>query len=175
MRSKVQKSPNNESFIVQYNPDSVPFSSDRSHQENADDICPLFVDSAIWIRIRYYSRFRRIINYLDTNPSLVVHLDDLAKASYMSSTALSKLFKAKTGATLKHFLSSYKISKAHEMMIATDSSITEIADALGFASLSTFERTFRRITGQTPREYRTQVLTKNRILICNDNGALHTP
>ena len=131
---------------------------------------PRFVDPTIWVRLHYYSRFRKIVNYLEANSACVVNLAALAKVGCMSTTAFSKLFKVKIGITVKYFVSAYKISKAHEIMINSDLSITEITNALGFVSLSTFERTFQRITGQTPSQYRIGILKTREILPCDHKG-----
>ena len=55
----------------------------------------------------------------------------------------------------KALLTQIRIIKAREML-RTDSrpNITEVAMTVGFSDLSHFERSFRSIVGQTPREYR---------------------
>ena len=40
------------------------------------------------------------------------------------------------------------------MLRQTERSVTDICMAVGFTSLGTFSRTFRKIVGQSPREYR---------------------
>jgi AraC-like DNA-binding protein len=139
--------------------DEIPFS-----------LCPRFVDAKVWMRLQYYARFRKLLRYLDQNLADPVRLDDVAKISCMNPTSFSKLFKARVGITLRRFVGAYKIGKAHELMMSRDLSITEIARALGFATLSTFERTFRRITGCTPSHYRTRLLEKTGLLVRNQDG-----
>ena len=46
-----------------------------------------------------------------------------------------------------------RIKRAKEMLLQGDRMICEIAMALGFFDQSHFSRTFRRITGVSPREY----------------------
>lgn len=118
----------------------------------------LFIGPVVWMRLQYYSRFRKLLSYLDGHIDCPIRLSDLAQATCMSPSALSRLFKTRVGITLREFIGAYKLGMAHEMMVTSDLSITEIADALGFVSLSTFERTFRRITGQTPSQYRATLL-----------------
>lgn len=118
----------------------------------------LFIGPIVWMRLQYYSRFRKLLSYLEGHIDCPICLSDLAQATCMSPSALSRLFKTRVGMTLREFVGAYKLGKAHEMMVTSDLSITEIAEALGFVSLSTFERTFRRITGQTPSQYRATLL-----------------
>jgi len=131
-----------------------------SKRETTVNYCPVLVDTKVWIRLQYYARLRKVISYVEQHLPDPVRLPDLANACCINPTSLSRLFKARVGITLQQFLSAYKVSKAHEMMITSDISITEIAYMLGFANLSTFERTFRRVTGQTPSEYRNGLLER---------------
>jgi AraC-like DNA-binding protein len=47
-----------------------------------------------------------------------------------------------------------RISRAVDLLQATDGKITEIALECGFRDLSTFYRLFRKLTGQTPADVR---------------------
>ena len=51
------------------------------------------------------------------------------------------------------FLLRLRIARAQDMLHAGNRRIAEIAAALGFFDQSHFARTFRRLTGQSPREY----------------------
>lgn len=169
MQARLSTSKKN-SLKLQQDNQLPPVSPVGTEQEIPCAACPSFVDPKIWMRIHYFSRIRRVITYLEQNLDEQVQLCDLASVGCMSRTSFSKLFKAKVGITLRQFLSAYRISKAHEMMTRFDLSITEIAIGLGFANLSTFERTFRRVTGRTPSEYRAGLLEQSGVVVQNDHG-----
>ncbi|MBL9212775.1 MAG: helix-turn-helix domain-containing protein [Opitutaceae bacterium] len=64
------------------------------------------------------------------------------------------LFQKTFGTTLINYLTQHRISHAQRLLATTDQSITEVAFASGFHSLSRFNDAFRRSCGCAPREYR---------------------
>jgi AraC-like DNA-binding protein len=124
----------------------------------------------MWIRIQYFSRVRKVVEYIDQHPDEPITLDQIATIGCMERTAFSKLFKAKIGITLRDFLQAYRISKAISEMKASDLSITEIAYAVGFSSLPTFERAFKKVTGQAPSKYRAMLMQKNGLLATTEGN-----
>ena len=56
--------------------------------------------------------------------------------------------------SLSEYVSSIRAKYAAEQLLSTDDSITNIALNSGFSSQSTFNRTFLKIYGMSPREYR---------------------
>jgi AraC-like DNA-binding protein len=54
----------------------------------------------------------------------------------------------------KTLLGRIRILKARELLVSDASNITQVALTVGFSDLSHFERSFRRVVGESPREYR---------------------
>lgn len=123
-------------------------------------LCPLFVDMTVWMRIQYFSRIRKVVAYIGTHLNEPLDLDQLSLIGCMERTSLSKLFKSRTGLTLRDFIGSYHISKAVSLMEASDFSVTEVAYEVGFGSVRTFERTFKRVTGVAPSAFRSAALRR---------------
>ena len=69
---------------------------------------------------------------------------------------LSRLVKEKTGRTAKEIILNYVSLQARSMLLGTDLQIQQIADALHFPSQSVFGKFFKKATGLSPREYRSQ-------------------
>ena len=68
---------------------------------------------------------------------------------------MTALFRTVVGAPFKTLLRHIRVHKARELLAADPTaSVTEIAYRIGFADLSYFERSFRRIVGTSPREFR---------------------
>lgn len=92
--------------------------------------------------------------------AIVPHLDaqDLsanrvaAICGYSARTLARKL--AAEGTTITREIAGLKKETAVKELIQTNRPIAEIADLLGFATPSMFTRSFKRWTGQSPREYR---------------------
>lgn len=134
--------------------------------------CPAFVDANVWIRIHYFARIRKVVNYIEAHLDEPLDLEHLSLVGCMERTSFSKLFKSKVGLTLTDFIGTYRISRATMLMEASDFSVTEIAYAVGFGSLRAFERTFKRVTGIAPSKFRTAV--QERMGLQEGSGALCT-
>jgi AraC-like DNA-binding protein len=122
---------------------------------------PKFIRADVWKRAQYYSCTRKVLEYLEKEEKSFdgsLGLREMAAIAGMERTAFSKAFKRKTGITLHEFIHAYRVSQAAMRMEASESSITDIAYTVGFDSLGTFERVFKKITGTTPRHYRLEVL-----------------
>jgi AraC-like DNA-binding protein len=80
-------------------------------------------------------------------------LRDLARDLQVSPNYLSSLFKAETGLTLTRYIQNVKIEEAKRLMVNREHPLGDIADMLGFASLSYFSRVFKQLNLCSPREY----------------------
>lgn len=78
----------------------------------------------------------------------------IAEELEMNLSYLCREFKKSTGKTIGEYINERKIGEAKRLLRTTDLSLVEIADTLGFSSQSYFHRVFKRLTGQTPMEYR---------------------
>jgi len=75
----------------------------------------------------------------------------------MSPSHLSFLLKRSLGVPFKSLLAAVRIERAKQLLSEPNpSSITDISLEVGFGDLSHFERTFKRLVGTNPREYRRQ-------------------
>lgn len=98
---------------------------------------------------------RRALLYLGARYDEPVTLADLARHSGVSPSHLGYLFRSIVGMSFKSVLGQIRIRKAREMLARERGrNITQIAMTVGFSDLSHFERSFRRIVGQSPREFR---------------------
>ncbi len=104
---------------------------------------------------RYKDAVYRAVEYIEDNYSENITLKDTAANTNYSQSHFSYLFKAITGKTFGEYLSFVRINKAVEFIEKTDMSITEISLKSGFNTVSNFNKTFKALTGTTPREYRT--------------------
>src|SRR5215212_5992694 len=81
-------------------------------------------------------------------------VERLASVSGVSAAHFARAFKQAFGAPPHRYLLSRRIERASALLRDTDLPIIEIAFATGWNSLGTFGRTFRDITGESPRELR---------------------
>ncbi len=95
-----------------------------------------------------------IIEYVETHYLEDLYLEKIADELGVSAKYVSRAFSEKIGVTLSHYISSYRMSKAKELLERTDMKISDISEGVGIFSRSTFIRLFKRHVGITPLEYR---------------------
>ena len=76
----------------------------------------------------------------------------LARVSHVSEAHFARSFKEAFGVPPHRYLLTRRIERATALLRDTDLPITDIAYQTGWNSLGTFGRTFRDITGESPRE-----------------------
>ena len=97
--------------------------------------------------------------YIQEHQAEDLSLGQVAKAVNTSSFYFCKMFKRFTGLNFTSFLSRIRIEKAKNLLLNPNLRISEIAFEVGFQSLTHFNRVFKRISGQSPTEYRVQLPT----------------
>lgn len=102
--------------------------------------------------------FTLVLQYIQQNYRTVT-LSSLAKAFHFSETYLSKLIRKKMNQSFTEVLRTLKMNHAMEYLLNTSMKISEIADAVGYDSVDHFSRTFRKIYGVPPQEYKKSALT----------------
>jgi YesN/AraC family two-component response regulator len=86
-----------------------------------------------------------------------ITLDDVARAAALSKFHFCRLFHHETGVLFHEFLHQIRVTRAKELLADRHWTVSEVAYTVGFNDLSHFDRTFRRIVGRSPTEYRTSL------------------
>jgi AraC-like DNA-binding protein len=81
-------------------------------------------------------------------------ISELYKYAHYSQSKLSNYFKTYVGTTIVSYLTKKKMNYACNLLQNTNFSILKISTMLNYDSLAHFNRTFKKETGKTPREYR---------------------
>lgn len=81
-------------------------------------------------------------------------LTELSKQYSISPSALSHRFSAATGMSVMEYLLSCRMASAKQMLAGTKMSIGEIVERCGFSDNSNFSRTFKRLNGISPTDFR---------------------
>ena len=84
-------------------------------------------------------------------------LAEIARSVHASTFHFCKTFKRATGMTFTQYLAMVRIAKAKKLLANPQARVTEVAFEAGFASLTHFNRMFRRIAGQSPTDFRRQI------------------
>ena len=92
--------------------------------------------------------------YIQTHFAEPIDHNEIAEHVAISPDYLTDCFHQELGIAPIKYLTRYRIEQAKHLLDSTDSSITEIALAVGFSDISHFTRTFQREVGASPRTYR---------------------
>lgn len=98
-----------------------------------------------------------ILSYVNSNYSENITLEFASRQLGFDQSYFCRIFKSATGATFTEYLNFVRICKAENMLIKTHDSVLEISEAVGFSSVSYFNRVFKRYRNCSPRFYRTVV------------------
>ena len=96
-----------------------------------------------------------VIEEIESSYSLDLSVEDLSRKVFITPQYLSRLFRRFLGCSTYEYLTSFRISRAKELLI-TDIrlEVQDISRQTGFSDPSHFIAVFRRITGMTPLEFR---------------------
>ncbi len=98
---------------------------------------------------------KRITAFVDQHiADTDITIGDMADAVAMSRSGLQRKMKQMLGVTPLDFLREARIKRACHLLIATETTVAEIAFECGFSDPKYFSRTFKASVGASPREYR---------------------
>jgi AraC-like DNA-binding protein len=90
----------------------------------------------------------------------------LAAVAHASEAHFIRTFRATFGETPYRYLQRRRVERAMYLLRETDRSVTDICLEVGFTSLGTFSRTFRRIVGASPTTYRRRASDLRAVTTC---------
>jgi AraC-like DNA-binding protein len=96
--------------------------------------------------------------YIHEHQTEEIKLGQVAKAVNMSSYYFCKSFKKVIGINFTDYVARVRIEKSKNLLLNPNLRISEIAFEVGFQSLTHFNRVFKKILGQSPTDYRAQLL-----------------
>ena len=99
-------------------------------------------------------RIRLAVELMHAHMHRDLALEEIASAAHLSPFHFARLFKKLTGATPHAYLASLRAARAQSLLAATDLSVTEVAERVGYSSSSHFSKAFRQATGLSPRAFR---------------------
>lgn len=87
-----------------------------------------------------------------------ITLDDVAAHARMNPSYLSTLIKKETGLTLTDHVNRARVEASKQELLETNRSVNDIAQSVGFLYQNHFAKVFKKVTGQTPVEFRDRKL-----------------
>lgn len=99
---------------------------------------------------------RRAKKYIRERFQQRITLDEAAQVVNSSTRHFCKVFKQATGITFTDYLARIRVEKAKHLLQNPHLRVSEVAFETGFDSISQFNRSFKRITGMSPTQFRSE-------------------
>lgn len=106
--------------------------------------------------ITSHPEIQKILHYLHEHYAEDITVKSMSQYVMMAENYVSTLFKKKTGHTLIHYLHRVRVDQAIRLLTGSDLPVYEIGNRVGFVSDNYFIKIFKRLTAQTPSQYRHQ-------------------
>jgi len=138
---------------------------------NQQDLCA-WISTALneFVELVYSSQdakkvtqIRPAINYIDANYDKHITLADIARISHLSVSRLAHLFKEQMGITIIDYVTSVRVERAKQLLLATEQSCTEVCFQVGYNNQSYCTRIFKELVGMTPRQFRARNQRREKI------------
>ncbi len=96
-------------------------------------------------------------SYIRDHSDDELSLGAVAHVVNMSATYFSEKFKEMTGINFVEYVARTRVEKARNLLLNPNRRVCEVAFEVGFQSLSQFNRMFKKVVGEAPREYRAKL------------------
>jgi AraC-like DNA-binding protein len=103
-----------------------------------------------------------LTDHIHANFFMPLTRDNLADKIELSPDYLGRMFKVHTGKKINDYINDVRIKEACRLLREGDEKIIDIAFAVGFESLATFNRAFMKSTNLSPTEYKQSALENAR-------------
>ena len=103
---------------------------------------------------RVATNIREAQNFIEEHCAKKLSLKKVARAVNIHPNYLSERFKHVTGMNFVEYIACTRFKEACRLLHDADLRISEIAFAVGFQSLSQFNRVFKKFGGRSPTQYR---------------------
>lgn len=103
---------------------------------------------------KHQDRMTMVRTYVLEHLHETVSLNTISEQVMMTPTSFSRWFKHIAGQSFVDYLSTTRIERACEILLLSHQPISQVAFTVGFESISSFNRSFKKIKGVAPREYR---------------------
>jgi AraC-like DNA-binding protein len=110
-------------------------------------------DTSIKLFLNDKIRMGSIYKYIHANYNEAPDVNKVAASVHLSTAAFCRYFKKQTNMTFTDFVNQYRITQAKTLLLQ-DTSVSEACYEAGFASLSYFNKLFKKITGENPSVFK---------------------
>ena len=102
---------------------------------------------------------RDLLVYIQSHYTEKITLAMLAQEFHLTEKYISWYFKEHFSISFMQYVSHLRMTRAKDLLLTTELSITEVALSCGYPSVNLFIRSFKEMHGATPLQYRKQTNT----------------
>jgi AraC-like DNA-binding protein len=95
-----------------------------------------------------------IAGYISEKYAEISSVSQLGRQFFISKYYLCRIFKEVTGLTISEYINDSRVKAAQKLLTETPCNITQISSAVGYESVTYFDKVFRKRVGQSPLQYR---------------------
>lgn len=99
-----------------------------------------------------------ILYFIEHNFHTNLKLETIAPLFGYNSSYLGKLFTKKVGQPFNLYLDTVRIRHAQSLLLQEDLKVYEVSDQVGYKNVDYFHKKFKKLTGQSPAEYRKEAV-----------------
>lgn len=97
--------------------------------------------------------------YIEENLTQDLSLVRLSDVIHFNPSYLSRLFKQERGINLSEYIEDMRIRQAKDLLKRGELKVAEVGSLIGYVTPQSFTRVFKKWTGTTPQEYRTDMIS----------------
>ncbi|MBQ2781393.1 MAG: helix-turn-helix transcriptional regulator [Clostridia bacterium] len=97
---------------------------------------------------------KNVLQYIEQHFADALSPQTLADICNLNLSYFCRLFRRSTGVTAATYITAFRLNRACMLLVSTDRSVTDIAQAVGFADPAYFSRQFKKQYGVSPQHYR---------------------
>lgn len=145
------------SLMEQYYAEIGVFSEDKIQSiANIASIVAGYILLENMLKIDFDKHMDKAVRFIDDNLAGDLSVQTIAKNIHISKSVLYKRFRTNFDCTINEYINTRRIEKAIELLTKTNLSIEEISKETGFTSASYFSKTFKKMKGVSPLQYKKQ-------------------
>ncbi|MBE9536780.1 MAG: response regulator transcription factor [Proteobacteria bacterium] len=141
-------------FIKPFHPRSLVDKAARLAGIKDDEADDYKDETSIPKKIENTSEIAKAVEHMKKNYSSKISLKEISDIAGISKFHFTRSFKKVMNMSFSDYLNHLRVRKAEEFLYSNTANISSVAYKNGFSSLRQFERSFKKVTGKTPMQFR---------------------
>ncbi|MFT3934131.1 MAG: AraC family transcriptional regulator [Chitinophagaceae bacterium] len=103
--------------------------------------------------LKEQQRLQKVYHYIEANYQNDIDVNAVAKLCNLTTAAFCRYFKKSTHFTFTDFLNQFRINQSKKILLQ-NGNVTEACYESGFANISYYNKTFKKVTGENPSAFK---------------------